>query len=35
MQSVLKDKNYTVKEYFQFEEISEVRHEFINGYIMK
>jgi len=33
MQSVLKDKNYSVEDYFLLEEVSEVRHEFINGCI--
>jgi Uma2 family endonuclease len=33
MQSVLKDKNYTVEEYFRLEESGELRHEFINGYL--
>ena len=31
MQSALKDKHYTVEEYFKLEEADEVRHEFING----
>ena len=31
MQTVLKDKHYSVEEYFLLEEASEVRHEFING----
>lgn len=33
MQSMIKDKAYSVEEYFQFEESSEIRHEFINGYL--
>lgn len=33
MQSVLKDKHYSVEDYFLLEESGEVRHEFINGYI--
>ena len=33
MQSVLKDKEITVEEYIRIEEASEVRHEFIKGYL--
>lgn len=33
MQTVLKDKNYSVEDYFLLEEYGEVRHEFINGNI--
>ncbi len=35
MQSVLKDKHYSVEDYFSLEESGEVRHEFLTKTFMK
>jgi Uma2 family endonuclease len=35
METILKDKTYTTQEYFEIEEGSEVRHEFINGQLFE
>ncbi len=35
MEAIVKDKLYTVEEYFKLEESSELRHEFINGQLFE
>ena len=35
MEAIVKNKLYTVEEYFKLEESSELRHEFINGQLFE